>query len=284
VTKAQVGLGDVDDTADAAKPVSTAQAAAIATKMAKANNLSDLSDFTAARNTLGVYSKTEVIANFLGINAKAADADKLDGYDIASFPLLGAENNYSRNQFLANNKRLYGKQTDGTTNVHLIGVNAADEVIGGSASNPLKLLSNGTHTINNSAIYTAANIGKASVDNAAKLGNQLPSYYATAAALAAITEWPGVYTGSDPTFINHPVGSYIVTGRYESNARSWKLNTAVILFISMPGGVLSNNTGSYTATTGNPVYLEGGPRSAVPGTWVNRAEVGDTTHLLQRIA
>jgi hypothetical protein len=115
-------------------------------------------------------------------------------------------------------------------------------------------------------------------------GNFTPSYYATAAALAAITEWPGVYTGSDPTFINHPVGSYIVTGRYESNARSWKLNTAVILFISMPGGVLSNNTGSYTATTGNPVYLEGATRSAVPGTWVNRAEVGDTTHLLQRIA
>lgn len=49
VTKAQVGLGSVDDTSDAAKPVSTATATALAGK--------------------------------LGVDAKAADSDLLDGID-----------------------------------------------------------------------------------------------------------------------------------------------------------------------------------------------------------
>ncbi|MBN8294900.1 SGNH/GDSL hydrolase family protein [Rhodobacter sp. NTK016B] len=54
VTKAQVGLGDVDNTSDANKPVSTAQAEADALRLAKAQNLADLENAATARGNLGV--------------------------------------------------------------------------------------------------------------------------------------------------------------------------------------------------------------------------------------
>jgi hypothetical protein len=54
LAKADVGLGNVDNTADADKPVSTAQAVADALKLAKASNLNDLADVATARATLGV--------------------------------------------------------------------------------------------------------------------------------------------------------------------------------------------------------------------------------------
>ncbi len=60
LVKADVGLGNVDNTSDANKPVSTAQAAAISGKLAIASNLSDLADVAAARNNLSVYSKAEL--------------------------------------------------------------------------------------------------------------------------------------------------------------------------------------------------------------------------------
>lgn len=66
VTKTQVGLGNVDNTADMDKPVSTATQAAL-------NGKSDI-----GHNHDTVY---------LGITAKAADSDKLDGIDSTGFAL-----------------------------------------------------------------------------------------------------------------------------------------------------------------------------------------------------
>lgn len=60
LAKADVGLANVDNTSDASKPVSTAQATAIALKADKSSNLSDLADLAAARTNLSVYSKTEL--------------------------------------------------------------------------------------------------------------------------------------------------------------------------------------------------------------------------------
>jgi hypothetical protein len=54
VTKAQVGLGNVDNTSDANKPVSTAQAAADALAAQKSANLSDLANASTARTNLGL--------------------------------------------------------------------------------------------------------------------------------------------------------------------------------------------------------------------------------------
>lgn len=60
LAKGDVGLGNVDNTSDAAKPVSTATAAALTAKMDKGANLSDLTDPAAARVNLSVYSRTEL--------------------------------------------------------------------------------------------------------------------------------------------------------------------------------------------------------------------------------
>lgn len=60
LTKADVGLSNVDNTADTAKPVSTAQAAADALNLKIANNLSDLANAATARTNLSVYSQAEI--------------------------------------------------------------------------------------------------------------------------------------------------------------------------------------------------------------------------------
>lgn len=54
LTAADVGLGNVDNTTDAAKPVSTAQQTALDAKAAKAANLSDLASAATARTNLGL--------------------------------------------------------------------------------------------------------------------------------------------------------------------------------------------------------------------------------------
>lgn len=56
VTKVTVGLSNVDNTADSAKPVSTATQASLDTKLGVANNLSDLTAPVSARANLGLGS------------------------------------------------------------------------------------------------------------------------------------------------------------------------------------------------------------------------------------
>lgn len=60
LAKSDVGLGNVDNTADASKPVSTAQAAADALALKIASNLSDLNNLATARTNLSVYSQLEL--------------------------------------------------------------------------------------------------------------------------------------------------------------------------------------------------------------------------------
>lgn len=60
LAKADVGLTNVDNTSDASKPVSTAQANADALNAKLASNLTDIPDKAAARTALAVYSQTEV--------------------------------------------------------------------------------------------------------------------------------------------------------------------------------------------------------------------------------
>lgn len=60
LTKTDVGLANVDNTADASKPVSTAQAAADALNLKIASNLSDLNNAATDRTNLSVYSQAEI--------------------------------------------------------------------------------------------------------------------------------------------------------------------------------------------------------------------------------
>jgi hypothetical protein len=60
LAKGDVGLGNVDNTSDASKPVSTAQAAADALSPLKANNLSDLTNIVTARSNLSVWSTVDI--------------------------------------------------------------------------------------------------------------------------------------------------------------------------------------------------------------------------------
>lgn len=60
LTSTDVGLANVDNTSDANKPVSTAQATADALNLKIASNLSDLNNAATARTNLSVYSQTEM--------------------------------------------------------------------------------------------------------------------------------------------------------------------------------------------------------------------------------
>lgn len=73
LVKADVGLGNVDNTSDANKPVSTAQAAADALALAKASNLSDLANAATARTNLGLgTAATQASSAFDAAGAAAA--------------------------------------------------------------------------------------------------------------------------------------------------------------------------------------------------------------------
>jgi len=60
LVKADVGLSNVDNTSDANKPVSTAQATADALNLKIAQNLADLNNVATARTNLSVYSQAEL--------------------------------------------------------------------------------------------------------------------------------------------------------------------------------------------------------------------------------
>ena len=88
VTKAQVGLGNVDNTADTEKPVSTAQAAAIATKVDKISGKGLSSeDFTTALKTKlsDLYTKAQIDALITAIPKFSIQAvDELPTSDIST--------------------------------------------------------------------------------------------------------------------------------------------------------------------------------------------------------
>ncbi len=60
LTKTDVSLGNVDNTSDANKPVSIAQADANALRMLKTANLSDVANVATSRTNLSVYSQAEI--------------------------------------------------------------------------------------------------------------------------------------------------------------------------------------------------------------------------------
>lgn len=60
LAKGDIGLGNVDNTSDAAKPVSTAQQTALNLRLLASANLSDLASVSTARTNLSVYSQAEL--------------------------------------------------------------------------------------------------------------------------------------------------------------------------------------------------------------------------------
>jgi hypothetical protein len=70
VTKSQVGLGNVDNTADADKPVSTATQTALNAKLTAASNLGDVANIVTARANLAVSYGTTAATVAQGNDAR----------------------------------------------------------------------------------------------------------------------------------------------------------------------------------------------------------------------
>lgn len=77
--RANLVLDQVNNTSDASKPVSTAQATAIALKLSIANNLSDLQSASSARGNLGLGSMATQAASAVAITGGTIDGITLDG-------------------------------------------------------------------------------------------------------------------------------------------------------------------------------------------------------------
>ena len=75
LTKTDVGLANVDNTADASKPVSAAQAAADALRLAIASNLSDLANAATARGNLGLGTAATFASSAFATSAQGSTAD-----------------------------------------------------------------------------------------------------------------------------------------------------------------------------------------------------------------
>lgn|GEM_PF-2297797 len=89
ITKTTVGLADVDNTADLAKPVSTAVQSALNTKMSTASNLSDLASPGAARSNLGLTTTATMTTAQLAADGafKNSYSSRLRGFTIPTMTL-----------------------------------------------------------------------------------------------------------------------------------------------------------------------------------------------------
>lgn len=82
--RANLGLGNVDDTSDANKPVSTATATALSGKLSVASNLSDVANAATARTNLGLGNVQDVKVNLTAVAAPAVTNDSGSGYGVGS--------------------------------------------------------------------------------------------------------------------------------------------------------------------------------------------------------
>lgn len=90
LAKADVGLANVDNTSDAAKPVSTATQTALDGKQPLATNLTSWAAIAPASKLDGsAYTAADVKTKLLTVDGAGStiDADQLDGYHAASFVL-----------------------------------------------------------------------------------------------------------------------------------------------------------------------------------------------------
>lgn len=93
LVKSDVGLGNVDNTSDANKPVSTAQSTAIALKLTASLNLSDIASASTARTNLGLGSAATLTAGTSANNAVQLDGSAklpaVDGSQLTNLPGAG---------------------------------------------------------------------------------------------------------------------------------------------------------------------------------------------------